>query len=129
MDYYISNTVKNSSFDEVEKKVTELLKEQGFGVITEIDAQATFKNKLDIDFRPYKILGACNPVFAHEVLEVDDKMGVMLPCNVCIQQKEDNSIEVFAVNPLVAMKQTDAKGVESFAEQVHERLNKVVEGL
>jgi uncharacterized protein (DUF302 family) len=129
MNYYISNTVKNSSFNDVEKKVTELLKDQGFGVITEIDAQATFKNKLDIDFRPYKILGACNPVFAHEVLEVDDKMGVMLPCNVCIQQKEDNSIEVFAVNPLVAMKQTDAKGVESFAEQVYERLNKVVQDL
>jgi uncharacterized protein (DUF302 family) len=129
MDYYISNTVKNSSFDDVEKKVTELLKEQGFGVITEIDAQATFKNKLDIDFRPYKILGACNPVFAHEVLETDDKMGVMLPCNVCIQQKEDNNIEVFAVNPIVAMKQTDAKGVESFAEQVYERLNKVVQAV
>ena len=91
MHYYISSTVKNSSFNEVEKKVTELLKEQGFGVITEIDAQATFKNKLDIDFRPYKILGACNPAFAHKVLEADDKMGVMLPCNVCIQQKEDNN--------------------------------------
>ncbi len=129
MDYYISSTVKNSSFNEVEKKVTELLKEQGFGVITEIDAQATFKNKLDIDFRPYKILGACNPAFAHEVLEADDKMGVMLPCNVCIQQKEDNNIEVFAVNPIVAMKQTDAKGVETFAEQVYERLNKVVQAI
>ncbi|MCF8362800.1 MAG: DUF302 domain-containing protein [Prolixibacteraceae bacterium] len=129
MDFYISNTVENSSFDDVEKKVTELLKEQGFGVITEIDAQATFKNKLDIDFRPYKILGACNPAFAHKVLEADDKMGVMLPCNVCIQQKEDNNIEVFAVNPIVAMKQTDAKGVETFAEQVYERLNKVVQAI
>ncbi|MDA3816277.1 MAG: DUF302 domain-containing protein [Prolixibacteraceae bacterium] len=129
MDYYISNTVRNSSFDEVEKKVTELLKAEGFGVITEIDVQSTFKKKLDIDYRPYKILGACNPVLANKVLESDDKMGVMLPCNVCIQQKEENTIEVFAINPLVAMKPVDAEGLEEFAKQVSERLNNVVQAI
>jgi uncharacterized protein (DUF302 family) len=129
MKYYISTTVKSTSFNEVEQQTRDLLMEQGFGVITEIDTQATFKNKLDIDFKPYKILGACNPGFAHKVLEKDDKMGVMLPCNVCIQQKNETEIEVFAINPLVAMKPAGVDGLEEFATEVYNRLNKVIKQL
>lgn len=129
MDYYISKIVKENTFSKVENKVRELLQEQEFGIITEVDTQAIFKNKLGIDFRPYKILGACNPGFAHEVIEKDDKVGVMLPCNVCIQQKSENEIEVFAVNPLVAMKPVNAEGLEEFADEVYKRLNSVLEQL
>jgi uncharacterized protein (DUF302 family) len=129
MDYYISRTIKEKSFSNTEKKVRELLQQQGFGVLTEIDSQAIFKNKLGIDFRPYKILGACNPGFAHEVIEKDDKVGVMLPCNVCIQQKNETEIEVFAVNPLVAMKPVNAEGLEKFADKVYERLTNVLNQL
>lgn len=129
MDYYISKTVKENSFSNVEKKVRELLQQEGFGVLTEIDSQAIFKNKIGIDFRPYKILGACNPTYAHEVIEKDDKIGVMLPCNVCIQQKDENEIEVFAVNPLVAMKPVNAEGLEKFAAEVYNHLNSVLEQL
>lgn len=129
MDYYISKTVKENSFSNVEKKVRELLQQEGFGVLTEIDSQAIFKNKIGIDFRPYKILGACNPTYAHEVIEKDDKIGVMLPCNVCIQQKDENEIEVFAVNPLVAMKPVNAEGLEKFANEVYKHLNSVIEQL
>jgi uncharacterized protein (DUF302 family) len=129
MDYYISRTIKEKSFSNTVKKVRELLQQQGFGVLTEIDSQAIFKNKLGIDFRPYKILGACNPGFAHEVIEKDDKVGVMLPCNVCIQQKNETEIEVFAVNPLVAMKPVNAEGLEKFADKVYERLTNVLNQL
>lgn len=129
MDYYISKTVKENSFSNVEKKVRELLQQEGFGVLTEIDSQSIFKNKLGIDFRPYKILGACNPTYAHEVIEKDDKIGVILPCNVCIQQKNENEIEVFAVNPLVAMKPVNAEGLEKFATEVYNHLNSVLKKL
>ncbi len=129
MDYYISRTIKEKSFSNTVKKVRELLQQQGFGVLTEIDSQAIFKNKLGFDFRPYKILGACNPGFAHEVIEKDDKVGVMLPCNVCIQQKNETEIEVFAVNPLVAMKPVNAEGLEKFADKVYERLTNVLNQL
>lgn len=129
MDYYISKTIKENSFSKVENKVRELLAEQKFGVITEINTQAIFKNKLGIDFRPYKILGACNPGFAHEAIEIDDKIGVILPCNVCIQQKNENEIEVFTVNPLLAMKPVNTKSLNEFANKVYDSLNKVIEQL
>lgn len=129
MNYYISNIVRNTSFSEVEARVSNLLKEQGFGVITEIDVKTIFKNKLGVDFRPYKILGACHPAFAHEALQSDDKIGVMLPCNVCIQQKNETDIEVFAVNPLVVMKPLGVDGIEEFAMEIYKRLNQVIESL
>lgn len=129
MNYYISKTVKNKSFAKVEKQVRDLLAEQEFGVITEIDSQAIFRNKLGIEFRPYKILSACNPAYAHEVIEKDNKIGVMLPCNVCIQQKNETEIEVFTVNPLVAMKPVNAEGLEKFADKVYERLTNVLNQL
>lgn len=129
MNYYISNTVRNTSFGEVEARVNDLLKEQGFGVITEIDVTTIFKNKLKVDFKPYKILGACHPAFAHEALQSDDKIGVMLPCNVCIQQKNETDIEVFAVNPLVIMQPLGVEGIGEFAMEIYKRLNQVIESL
>lgn len=125
MDYYISTIVQDSTFENVELKVRQKLQENGFGVVTEINMQTTFKNKLDVDFKPYKILGACNPGYAHKVLSKSDKMGVMLPCNVCIQQNDTN-IEVFAVNPLVAMLPVQMPEIETFAREVYESLNNVI---
>ncbi|MFA9388415.1 MAG: DUF302 domain-containing protein [Prolixibacteraceae bacterium] len=129
MSYYFSKNVIGKSFEEVESLVIEKLKEQGFGVITQIDMKNTFKTKLDVDFRPYKILGACNPKYAFNALSVDDKVGVMLPCNVCIQQKGENDIEVFAVNPLVAMEAVQNPKVELLAKEITEKLNRVIESI
>ncbi|MDA3928922.1 MAG: DUF302 domain-containing protein [Prolixibacteraceae bacterium] len=129
MTYYLSAIVANKSFEEVEKLVVEKLKDEGFGIVTEMDMTATFKAKLDVDFKPYKILGACNPGFAYEALSKVDKVGVMLPCNVCIQQKENDDIEVFSINPLVAMEPINNPEVEVFAKQVYDRLNSVIQSL
>ena len=129
MKYYITNTIKNVNIEEAESIVTEKLKEQGFGVATEIDMKNTLKNKIDIDFRPYKILGACNPKFAYEALSKEDKIGVLLPCNVCLQQSGENDVEVFAVNPLVAMEAVGSKAIEKLAEEIYKRINTVIETL
>lgn len=129
MEFYIVKTIKDISLEKAEAIVTEKLKEQGFGVITEIDVTKTLKNRIDVDFRPYKILGACNPQFAHEALLKVDKLGVMLPCNVCLQLSGENDIEVFAVNPLVAMQAVGSKEIEVLAEDIYQRINKVIESL
>jgi len=99
MKYYFSTTLRNTSFSEVIQKVTDELKKEGFGILTEIDIQATLKTKLDVDFYNYTILGACNPPFAYKALKAEDKIGTMLPCNVIVQEKEQGSIEVSAVDP------------------------------
>lgn len=129
MEIYLSKIIANTSFDKVEELVTIKLKEQGFGVITEIDVQATLKNKIGVEFRPYKILGACNPNFAHAALSVNDKIGVMLPCNVCLQQVDEKSVEVFAINPLEAMKAMNDQGAEELAWQVYQRLSLMLDSL
>lgn len=129
MEIYLSKIIANTSFDKVEELVTIKLKEQGFGVITEIDVQATLKNKIGVEFRPYKILGACNPNFAHAALSVNDKIGVMLPCNVCLQQVDEKSVEVFAINPLEAMKAMNDQGAEELARQVYQRLSLMLDSL
>ena len=98
MAYYFTKKV-DLSFDETVTKVTEELKKRGFGVLTEIDVQTTLKKKLDVDFRPYRILGACNPPFAYKALLAEDKIGTMLPCNVVVQELEGGQIEVAAVDP------------------------------
>jgi uncharacterized protein (DUF302 family) len=126
MEIYLSKTLKNITFEEAETMVTEKLKEQGFGIITEIDVKATFKKKLDVDFKPYKILGACNPNIAHAALSKDDKIGVMLPCNVCLQQSGLNDIEVFTINPLVAMHAVNSPGAEELAREVYDKLNQML---
>jgi uncharacterized protein (DUF302 family) len=128
MNYYISKSV-NFSFDQTEEKIRGLLKEQGFGVLTEIDIQATLKKKLDVDFRKYKILGACNPPFAHKALLAEDKIGVMLPCNVIIQETSDGNIEVAAIDPMAGMSAVGNEKLSEIASQISEKLQTVINNL
>ena len=124
--YFFSKTV-DSSFGEVIERVTEELKKEGFGVLTEIDVQTTMKNKLDVNFRPYKILGACNPNFAYQALQAEKNIGLMLPCNVIVQDAGDGKTEVAAIDPLVAMSRVDNPALEPIAEQVRAKLRRVIE--
>ena len=94
MEFYLAKTLSDTSFESALEKVTAALKDQGFGVITEIDVKETLKKKIDVDFRKYKILGACNPTLAHQALETNDKIGIMLPCNVVVQETTEGAIEV-----------------------------------
>ncbi len=128
MEYHISKTVKGT-FDNVISKVKDELKKEGFGVLTEIDIKNTLKNKLDVDFRKYTILGACNPGYAHNALMAEDKVGTMLPCNVIVQEKEDGQIEVSAVNPKASMMAIENKKLEQLATDVTQKLRNVVEAL
>ena len=129
MQYYSSKQLDNISFDEAIQKVTEALKEEGFGVLTEIDVKETFKKKLDIDFKPYRILGACNPQFAYKALQAEDKIGTMLPCNVIVQQTEAGSIEVAVVDPVASMLAVDNEGLAGIAGEVRDKLKEVLKKL
>jgi uncharacterized protein (DUF302 family) len=128
MKYYFSKTI-NESFEGAIEKVTEALKAEGFGILTEIDVQATLKKKLDVDFRPYKILGACNPPFAHKALLAEDKIGTMLPCNVIVQQQDNGKVEVAAIDPMASMQAVENESLGEVAEAIRGRLKKVVESL
>jgi len=128
MSYYFKKTVKGS-FEEVLEKVTASLKNEGFGILTEIDVKETLKKKLDVDFRKYKILGACNPPFAYEALQAEDKIGVMLPCNVIVQEMGENDIEVAAVDPVASMKAIENQELYGIATQVQEKLKNIVHNL
>jgi len=127
MAYYIGKKL-SLSFDEAYAKVNEELQKEGFGVITEINVTETLKNKLDLDFRPYVILGACNPSYAHQALEIDDKIGALLPCNFIVQQTEDGS-EVFAMNPQEAMSKLLGDGIEEIAETITLKVQNVLDRL
>lgn len=127
MSIFIGKKIVGKSFEEVENAVIEALKPEGFGVVTQMNMEKTFKEKLNEDFRPYKILGVCNPKFAFEALKQDDKIGVMLPCNVCIQQLDDSTIELFAINPNEVMTGFNVEGLEAFAQQVTERLARALD--
>lgn len=127
MSYYFAKTL-TGSFDEVVERVTAALKEEGFGVLTTIDVRETLKAKLGAEFRPYRILGACNPPLAHKALEAEEHIGLMLPCNVVVQQK-DGGVEVSAVDPVASMAAVDNATLGEVAATVRERLRKVVEGL
>jgi uncharacterized protein (DUF302 family) len=129
MNYYFSKTLKNISFDEAIEKVTEALKEEGFGILTEIDVQATLKKKLDEDFRPYRILGACNPPAAHKALQAEDKIGTMLPCNVIVQQKTEGEVEVAAVDPVASMQAVQNDQLGTIATDIQQRLRQVIDNL
>ena len=128
MSYYISKTV-NSPFDAVVAEVTARLKEQGFGVLTDIDVQSTLKAKIGVDMAKYRILGACNPRFAHEALQAEDKLGVLLPCNVIVRETPDRKVEVASVDPVAAMERTDNPALRATAEEVRRLLTKVVSQL
>ena len=126
MSYYLSRTV-DAAFDEVVQRVTAALKEEGFGVLTDIDVQATLKSKLGADVPPYRILGACNPSFAHQALQIEDKLGVLLPCNVIVRDAGDGQTEVAAIDPVASMDRTGNPELASIAEEVRERLRRAVE--
>jgi len=128
MSYYFSKIV-DYNFDEAIDKVTDELKKEGFGVLTEIDVKATFKKKLDIDFRKYRILGACNPNFAHQAISAESKIGTMLPCNVIVQELENGKVEVSAVNPVASMMAIKNDALGPVAEQVRDNLKKVIDNL
>lgn len=128
MSYYFSKIVP-SDFDTAIENVTAALKEEGFGILTEIDVRATFKKKLDVDFRPYKILGACNAPFAYKALQVEEKIGTMLPCNVIVRETENGEVEVAAVDPVASMQAIKNEALGEIANTVRERLKRVVERL
>jgi len=129
MPYYYSKRLDNVAFDEAIEKVTAALKEEGFGVLTEIDVKATLKKKLDVDFKPYRILGVCNPGFAHKALQAEDKIGAMLPCNVIVQQQNSETIEVSVVDPVASMQAVENEGLGKIAGEVRDKLKKVLESI
>ena len=128
MEYYFSKTIAGS-FDKAIQKVTDALKAEGFGILTEIDIKATLKKKLDVDFYNYKILGACNPPFAYKALLAEDKIGTMLPCNVIVQEKVAGQVEVSAVDPAASMQAIENKALADIATEIRARLQKVIEQL
>jgi len=128
MKYYFEKTL-TCSFDKAIKRVIEELKKEGFGVLTEIDVKATLKKKLDIDFRNYRILGACNPPFAYKALLAEDKIGTMLPCNVVIQQVSDSQIEIAAVDPFASMQAAKNESLETIAKDIQQKLKQVIDNV
>ena len=125
MSYYFSKIV-NTGFDQAVANVTANLKEAGFGVLTEIDVKATMKKKLDKDLRPYLILGSCNPEFAYQAIQAEDKIGTMLPCNVIVRECEDGQIEVAAVDPAASMQAVNNPALVVIASEVRDRLKDVI---
>lgn len=128
MDYSFNKTV-DMSFDNAINKVTEELKKEGFGVLTDIDVQSTLKKKIDVDFRRYRILGVCNPHFAYKALQAESRIGTMLPCNVIVQETEQEKIEVSAIDPIASMQAIENPSLRDIAVQIRNKLKKVVEGL
>lgn len=125
MDYHISKTLAGD-FDDVVDRATEALAAEGFGVLTQIDVKATLKKKLDVDFRNYLILGACNPGYAHQALLAEDKVGTMLPCNVVVQERDGGEIEVSAVDPIASMASIENPELGEMANEVQAKLRKVI---
>ncbi len=125
MQYYIAKTV-DGAFPAIVERVKEALKTEGFGVLTDIDVKATMKQKLDIEFRNYRILGACNPPLAHQALTADDKIGTMLPCNVIVQDLGGDQIEVAAINPVISMEHVGNPTLKTIAESAAGKLQRVI---
>ena len=128
MNYYFSKTV-DYTFDQVIEKITEELKKEGFGILTEIDVKETFKKKLDVDFRKYKILGACNPQMAYQAIQHEPRIGTMLPCNVIVQELENGKVEVSAVDPVASMQAVKNDKLGEIAKEVRTKLQTVIENL
>ncbi|CAN5748900.1 DUF302 domain-containing protein [soil metagenome] len=128
MKYYFSKEI-DLPFDEAVIRATEALKREGFGVLTDIDVSATLKKKLDVDFRRYRILGACNPSFAYQALQAEDKIGTMLPCNVIVQEISPERSEVAAIDPIASMRAIENPQLQGIAEQVRQMLQRVVDEL
>ena len=128
MTYHFSKTL-DLGMDAAVARVTEVLKSEGFGVLTEIDVQKTLKAKIDVDFRPYRILGACNPGFAYQALKAEDKIGTMLPCNVIVQEHAPGKVEVSAVDPIASMQAIANPALGDVATQVRDKLANVIKNL
>jgi uncharacterized protein (DUF302 family) len=125
MAYYFSK-VTDLPFDDAVARTVEVLKAHGFGVLTDIDVKATLKSKLNVDFRRYRILGACNPPAAYEALQAEDKIGLMLPCNVIVQETPEGAVEVAAIDPIASMQAVENPALESVAREVQAKLRAVV---
>ena len=128
MSYYFTKEL-NIPFDAAIAKVTEELKKEGFGILTDIDVKATLKKKLDVDFRPYRILGACNPPFAFQALQTEDKIGTMLPCNVVVQENAPGKVEVTAIDPVASMAAVNNPDLRTIGEQVRAKLKRVIDNI
>ena len=128
MEYYFSKTL-NVSFDEAVKQINEALKTEGFGVISEINMHDKLKEKLGVDFKRYKILGACNPPYAYKALQAEDKIGTMMPCNVLVIEQGQNKIEIAAVNPIASMQAISNPSLGNIALEVTNKLRKVIDNL
>jgi len=129
MSYYFNKVIKGVGFDEAVERVTAELKKEGFGVLTEIDVKQTLKNKIDVDFKKYKILGACNPHFAYKALQSEDKVGVFLPCNVIVEEHENGEVEVSAVDPVASMNSVNNKELIDLVQEVQQKLIQVIKNL
>lgn len=128
MKYYISKKI-NTNFDQAVHLVTESLKKEGFGILTEINLQEKLKEKLDVDFRKYKILGACNPTYAYKAIQQEDKIGTMLPCSVIVQELQNNEIEVAAVDPVASMMAIENHSLVGIASEIKEKLERAIASL
>ena len=128
MSYYFSKTVELSFTDAI-NKVTEELKKEGFGILTEIDVKSTLKKKLDVDFRSYKILGACNPPYAYEALKNERMIGTMLPCNVIVQETNEGKTEIAAIDPIASMQAIDNPKLGEVANTIQSKLKTVIDKL
>lgn len=129
MSYYFNKSITGISFEDTITKVTEALKTEGFGVLTEIDIKTTLKKKIDVDFKKYTILGACNPGFAHKALQAEDKIGVFLPCNVIVTEQQDGTVEVAAVDPIASMVSVGNDSLGDIAQEVQSKMQRVIASL
>ncbi len=128
MSYYFAKTLA-AGFEQAIERVTEALKQEGFGILTQIDVKETLKKKIGAEFRNYRILGACNPTLAHAALQIEDKVGTMLPCNVVVQELADHKVEVAAIDPVASMQAIDNPRLKQAAAEVQGRLRAVIERL
>ena len=128
MSYYF-NKIVEQNFEDAIEKVTEELQKEGFGILTEIDIKATLKKKLDVDFRKYIILGACNPSFAHKALLSENKIGTMLPCNVIVQENDEGKVEVSAVDPMASIQAVENPDLKNIATEIRAKLQNVINNL
>ena len=128
MSYYFT-TIVDVTFDEAIEKVTEKLNKEGFGVLTEIDVKAALKKKINVDFRKYRILGACNPSYAHKALLAEDKIGTMLPCNIVVQEREDGKVEVSAIDPVASMQSVNNESLGEIATKIQAKLKQVINNM
>ena len=126
---YFFNTEVEGDFDDVVERTINALQKEGFGILSDIDVKATLKKKLDVDYGNYRILGACNPPYAYQALQLENKIGTMLPCNVVVRQTEEGTIEVAAIDPVASMQAVDNAALGEIAEEIRQKLKKVVENI